>query len=267
MKKSQSSGTRKPAAVQSIFRAANILACIGKQIYTITEIASACNLSNSTVHRILQALEDSRMVIKDPINRKYYLGDLVISLAMDIMVPHEYLMALVKEHMNRLADETEETVSLAVLVGQAYNALSEIPSKHKFRLVEARTNVVDFLAPFSASAMVLLSQLDEKELEARVRNLELTTRIEDRKRYLGHIKNIRKRGYAITHDDVAEGSMSISAPIFNYLLPTALNVYGPRDRMKSKSKQDIGLLRDCAFQISQSLASTVKARAPHDFPV
>jgi DNA-binding IclR family transcriptional regulator len=262
MKKNQGSSAKKPVAVQSIYRAANILACIGKQTNTITEIAAASKLSNSTVHRILQALEDSRMVVKDPINRKYYFGDLITSLAMDILVPHEYLITVTKEYMNPLAEETEETISLAVQVGQQYNALCEIPSKHKLRVVEARTNIVEPLQPFGAAAMVLLSQLDDKEMEARVHNMQLTAKIENREQYIKHIKRVRKLGYAITRDDITEGSMSISCPVFHYLLPAVLNIYGPKDRMKNKSKHFLELLNSSAQQISQRLSNTVKAKAP-----
>jgi DNA-binding IclR family transcriptional regulator len=260
MNKNKVKSENKPAAVQSIFRAANILACIGKRTNTVTEIAEACNLSNSTVHRILQALEDSRLVVKDPVARKYYFGDLFTSLATDILIPHEYLLTIAKEPMNRLAQETEETVSLASLVGQQYNSLYEIPSEHKLRVVETRMNIIEPLQPFSAAAMVLLSQLDDKELEMRVYNMELNTKMENREGYILNIKDIRKQGYAISQDDSSWGIMSISAPLRNYLIPASLNIYGPKERMKGKSKQFVEILCESVNQISQRLADTLKAK-------
>jgi hypothetical protein len=50
-------------------------------------------------------------------------------------------------------------------------------------------NIIEPLQPFSAAAMVLLSQLDDKELEMRVYNMELNTKMENREGYILNIKD------------------------------------------------------------------------------
>lgn len=76
----QSDINKKETAVQSIQRAADILNCISDNVNSVTDIAARCNLSKSTVHRLLKALSESSLVMQDPINHQYFLGDLIIKL-------------------------------------------------------------------------------------------------------------------------------------------------------------------------------------------
>jgi IclR family transcriptional regulator, KDG regulon repressor len=252
---------QKPAAVQSIFRAAQILNCIGNRINSMSEIAAESNLSNSTVHRLLQALEDSDMVIQDPVNRKYYFGNLITKLIAEIQIPHQYLITLIKEPISSLAEETGESVSLAVLVGQQYNVLYEIPSKHKLRVVEGNKNNVEPLQPFNAASMVLLAQLEDKELELRIRNMELTSVIKDREDYLRRLRLIRNHGYAMNDDDTVSGSVFISVPVRGYIQPAVLTICGPLKRMQSKKTRYKTRLSESADFISKRLQETIRAKS------
>jgi IclR family transcriptional regulator, acetate operon repressor len=260
MPKSMGNPAPKQAAVQSIYRAAGVLACIGNHVNSMTDIAQACKLSNSTVHRLLQALEDSDMVIQDPISRRYYFGDLITRLVSDIQVPYEYFITVSKEHLSTLAEKTGETISLAVMVGQQYNALFEIPSRHKLRVVEAGVNAVEMLEPAGATAKVLLSQLSDKELEIRVRNIRLTHQIEDPEAYLRQIREIRHTNYTMTVDEVIPGAMCISSAVTHYISPAVVSIFGPRERMAPHSSEYTKLLLSATQAISGRLAETIKAK-------
>jgi IclR family transcriptional regulator, KDG regulon repressor len=249
-----------PVAVQSIYRAAGILACIGNHVNSMTDIAQACRLSNSTVHRLLQALEYSDMVVQDPISRRYYLGDLIAHLVSDAQVPYEYMIMVAKEYLTHLAEKTLETISLAVLVGQQYNALFEIPSQFKLRVVEAGPNSVEPLQPFGAAGKVLLSQLNDRELEIRVRNIMLTQNIGDVDSYMREIKTIQRKKYAVSHDEVIAGAMCIAARVTGYISPAVVSLYGPKQRVKPHSREYTLCLLETANAISQRLTETIKAK-------
>jgi DNA-binding IclR family transcriptional regulator len=251
---------QKPAAVQSIFRAAQILNCIGNHINSMSEIAAESHLSNSTVHRILQALEDSDMVIQDPVTRRYYFGTLITKLIADNQVPHQYFIGLVKEHISHFSEVTGESVSVAVLVGQQYDVLFEIPSKHKLRVVEGSLNIIEPLQPFDAASMVLLCQLNDKELELRIRNMELTYKIENREDYFRRIRLVRNHGYAVDGDETVSGAVFISAPILGYIQPAVLNICGPVKRMQFKKTGYIKMLTEITNDISKRLQETIRAK-------
>ncbi len=82
---------KKPAAVKSIYRAANILTCVSNGFNSITDIAEYCGLSKSTVHRLLKALGESNLIVQDPVSREYYLGQLITKLLTKPHITHEYL--------------------------------------------------------------------------------------------------------------------------------------------------------------------------------
>jgi DNA-binding IclR family transcriptional regulator len=251
---------KKQVAVQSISRAADILSRIGDRVNSMTDIAEKCNLSNSTVHRILKALEDSNLVIQDPVSRKYYFGDLITRIVADIQVPHEYLVTCAKEEMKHLAEVTGETISIAVMIGQQYNTLHEIPSRHKLRVVEAGNNAVEPLSSSGAAAKVLLSQLDDKELKIRLKNIHITDDSFKIDELISQIRSIRLKGYSISHDEVVKGGTCISAPVKNYILPAVLSVFGPKDRMRHEIKKYIDVLCNSAANLSSRLGSTIKAK-------
>jgi DNA-binding IclR family transcriptional regulator len=143
--------SKKPAKVPSIFRAAQIINCIGNRINTVSKIAAETRLSNSTVHRLLQALEYSDMVIQDSVSRKYYFGNLINKLVIDDQIPYQYIIAIIKEPISRLAEVTGESISLAVLIGQTYNPLFEVPSEHRLRVVESEVNIIEPIRPYNAA--------------------------------------------------------------------------------------------------------------------
>jgi DNA-binding IclR family transcriptional regulator len=57
-------GGQKENGVQSIRRAAEILNCISSGTNSVTDIANKCNLSKSTVHRLLKALAEPELLMQ-----------------------------------------------------------------------------------------------------------------------------------------------------------------------------------------------------------
>ena len=79
--------------VNSIKRAANILVCLLNETNSITDIAEACNLSKSTVHRLIKSLEESGFVSQDLFNHHYYLGHLFTTLSSSLQISHKQLVS------------------------------------------------------------------------------------------------------------------------------------------------------------------------------
>jgi IclR family transcriptional regulator, KDG regulon repressor len=251
----------KPNAVQSIVRAANILASIGEGSHTITEIAGKCGLSNSTVHRLLQAMVESHLVIQDSIGHKYFIGDLITHLVSEPQVSHEYLITYAREEMKKLADNTGETVLLMVMTGHNYQILHEIPSKHNLRVVGAGVSSLHPILMVGAAGKVLFSQLDNKSFDAALRNTQNITggmeRPPDRQVFKRQIKQVRKSGYAVSSDSVIAGAMCLAAPVKNYVLPTVLSIMAPRERVKPQLKTCLNQLVRCAENISNLIGNKI----------
>ena len=245
----------KSFAIKSISRSASILTCISDGINTITAIAEHCNLSKSTVHRLLRAMGEAGLIIHDPSNRKYFLGELITKLISKPNVTHDYLIGCADEEMKKLLEITGETINLSIMIGNKYTSLHAAPSKNDLRVVEQIREVTSVHA--GSAGKVLLAQLDKKDLKAALKNLMLDPVTEytvtDKEELLFQLKRIKQQGYSVTYSERIIGAMAIAAPIKNYALPVALSIVGPESRMKPKTKELVDALLDSASRLSQKL--------------
>jgi DNA-binding IclR family transcriptional regulator len=248
-----------PEMIQ-IQRASKVIICISNGVNSLSEIAGYCKMSKSATHRILKALEKSHFITYIPFSRKYIIGDLIIGIAAKPNINHEYLIINSNLEMEELASLTEETISLAVLSGLGHVSVRTIPSKYQLRVVDDDNS---FTFSFNGSVShVLLSQVEEDELQMFLRNIRLDTtasnEVIDKDALVTRIKNVRRLGYDISVGERVVGGMCISAPIRNYILPAALNIVGPESRMKERRASFTKLLLDVTNRISFNLLNTLK---------
>lgn len=246
----------KTSTVKSISRAASVLNCISEGQNSLTEIAESCGLSKSTVHRLLTTLVECGIVVQDPVSRKYFVGKLITKLLSRPLVTHEFLIVCAEKEMVRLSEITRETISLGIMLGLKYISLKEIPSRYQLRVVEAET---DMQGPLHAGAggKVLLSQLNDQELQVALDNLDLKAitpfTITDKQRAFEQIRQIREQGYAESTDEVVMGAMCIAVPVKGYSLPTCLSIIGPTHRMQEKKLKYRRALQESAAHIARRI--------------
>lgn len=253
---------QKPTAIRAVFRAVNILVCLSNGMTTVTDIANCCKLTKPTVYRLLKTLEELLLVTQDPISHRYYMGPLINQIASNPQTNHHYLITCALEELTQFWDFTEETVALNIMVGVQYIRLYEIPSKHKLKVIKGDDPVG--LVYVGATAKVLLSQLDDEELLAAVKNININSITEhsvtDKKVLVSQAMEIRQRGYAISHGERIPGALCISAPIRNYFWPAALSVVGPESRIESRVNEFKEELIASAGRISENIAEFSQAK-------
>lgn len=249
---------KKPAAVKSVFRAANILTCLSRGIYSITDIADVCKLNKATVHRLLKALVESNLAIQDTITHRYFLGHSIAQIAASPHTTHEYLVTSAIKPMIQLANFTEETVFLSILIGLRYLNIFEIPSKHDLRVIEIYTK--SGYVPAGAASRVLLSQLSSKELKIAMLNMDFSSKTgsgnltpEILKKQIGEV---RRKHYSITTGERIKGCTCISSPVHNYVIPVALSVVGPETRISPIIREIVRELRSSAEFLSNKISET-----------
>jgi IclR family transcriptional regulator, KDG regulon repressor len=239
--------------VESVERAMKILDCIGKGINNLTDIATHTSLSNSTTHRLLHTLAESKAVVFDPINHHYFLGYLLVKLTSDSRITHQHLILRSLEEMRKLGEYTQETVSLLILEGLRHYRLCTVPSHQWLRIVdpnEEDRNIGDMY--FRAPGKVLLSQLSDEIFKKTFKYIKSSTRDPqltfDKLKEL--IEPVAKQGYAVSSGERIRGGTCICIPVKNYPFPLSLNLYGPSIRMKPRLKVFIDNARQCAARIS-----------------
>jgi IclR family KDG regulon transcriptional repressor len=248
---------QKETAVQSIRRAADILNCISDNVNSVTDIATKCSLSKSTVHRLLRALSESELVMQDPISHKYFLGDLIIKLISTPLTTQEYLTSCARHEMNRLAESTGETVSLGIKMGLKNINIHVINSKNDLKVDGANLRIRPVYE--GIDGLVLLSQLDDHQIANILNNINREPRIKKEtikpEALISKIQQIRQQGYAYSNSELSLGVTCISAPVKNYSLPAVLNLVGPEFRMKPRMADFTRELLKSTTHISDNLST------------
>jgi DNA-binding IclR family transcriptional regulator len=239
----------------SIAHATSVLVCIGNDVHALTDIARECNLGKSTVHRVLKLLEQSRLVVQDTINRRYYLGPLLTRLTSNPVTTHEYLIMHAHDEMSRLCEVTGETLTLDIMIGIQAFSLHELTSPHQLKVSQENRITGPLLA--GASFKALLSMLNDKQLKAALDSFTISRQTErtvtDKAVLLAQIMEIKQQGYGISRGEWISGVTCISVPVYNYSLPLTLCALGPENRMKEIEKAVIKELKASAASISENI--------------
>jgi IclR family KDG regulon transcriptional repressor len=226
----------KESSVQSVRRAADILECVGDGFNSVTKIAAKCNLHKSTVHRLLRALGESKLVIQNPFTRKYYPGYRFVKLSLTPVTTHEFLINRASEEMLHLSNITGETIDLRIQLGVKNIGLCLVQSKYDLITVgdSLRIRPVNI----GVDGRVLLSQLGDIELASILEHINMETILMhkrvDIENIMEEVTLIRQRGYGVVHNELIKGVTCICTPVKNYIVPAALSIVGPEKRMKPK---------------------------------
>lgn len=260
-------------ATGSIAHATQVLTCLSRDIHTVTEISLQCELSKSTVHRVLKMLEQSQLVIEDTLKRRYYLGPLVSRLTSNPASAHKQLITSIVDEMQRLSNVTEETIAMDIMMGIKYYSLHEIPSRHDLRYTQENKKIGPQYAGLYAGATVkaLLSQFNDERLKIILNSLVITRETEntvtDPAVLAEQIAEIKKKGYTVSYGERVPGTICIAAPVKNYMLPLVICVVGPENRLKPRLDKMIEELLVSSNRISKTIARTFGRRNTIGRPV
>jgi DNA-binding IclR family transcriptional regulator len=245
--------------VNSIRRAVDILRSLAEGTERINNISYKLQLSKSTIHRLLKSLENTGLVMQDPVTHRYYLGPLLLDLASRPIIAHQNLIVCAFEDMKYLRDLSRETVVLHIRIGLERICLEELQGLESIKYTAGK----GFIAPIytGSAGKLLLSELEDNELQLILKNLHLVpvgpNTITDKEVLLKELKKVRKQGHATSFGERIRGSASVSVPVKNYLCPVALSVLGPDNRLSEKMMVVLKEMKDCSIRISNKLKEYV----------
>jgi DNA-binding IclR family transcriptional regulator len=222
------------SSVQAVGRALSLLQIVAESNnpISIVDITVKSNMNRTTVWRLLGTLDTFGFVERDPITKGYQLGYAANRLATQA-AKYDSLIRRARHSMEKLREETQETVLLSVPKHSGTLTVDQIDPAHSVRLVD----YVHAYLPLhcTSNGKLLLSMLPPKELEILLEQpLEKTTpfTITNRDQLLKEIELIRKRGIATSLGELDENENGISAPIFDQRnnLIAFISVCGPSFR-------------------------------------
>jgi len=211
----------------------------------ITEIARRVQLPKSTVHRMLDGLVRGGLVDHDKAGGRYRLGPRAAQLGLlALRVPD--IRAIAQPLMNELWTETQETITLSMLLGHERTYLSQIESPYTVRMSVTIGGRFPLYA--GASGRAILAQFPPDELDHYLESVRLdpltTHTIVEPQKLREVLAADRGRGYTysggerdvaaaavavalIGADDRAYGALSICGPVSRFE-PSSIMRYGER---------------------------------------
>jgi DNA-binding IclR family transcriptional regulator len=227
----------------------------------VTEASKRIGLSKSAVSRILSTLGQARLVSKNPVNHKYRLGPKVLELA-DIFLMGMGWRAIAIPHLKELGNKTDETVMIFILDGDRRVCMEKFESSHELRSV---LNIGGRYPLHAGSAgKVLLAYLPEEErrkiLAGMIMPKITPNTVTNPKELEKQFAQIRKQGYAVSHQERTDFMSSISAPIKDHSgkVIAAVCIDGPTFRFTNhKLKKFKELLLSAAETISREIGHKI----------
>jgi DNA-binding IclR family transcriptional regulator len=223
---------------------------------TPARIAELIDEPRSTVYRLCSSLQELVYIEAGTQRGTYRLSLKLFALGSTVIDRYDERASALPV-MQRLHDETGETVFLCVRRGLEAVCIERIDGA-RVMLLELRLGGSLPLHLGAAPRCLLAFEpesawrayLDAATLERRTPSSPAS-----RTAILGELRATRKRGYAISDQDVTPGVVSLGAPIFDHrgLVTASLSIGGLRDVLGDDGADVTELVVQGAAEISRSL--------------
>jgi len=208
---------------------------------TLAEISKASGLNKTTTHRLLKALRSEALVDRSSVSGGYFLGAGLMALGVQALASND-LRRRVRPLLKALARDTGETATLEVPVEDSMLILDEVAGRH---VVAATGNVGTRWPLHATSTGKAYLAFDEFGLDRLAEHLQpVTTRtLVARESFRPQLVEIRRRGYAVSVDELEDGFTAIATVIRGALgdVQGALSIGGPTQRLTSSKCAEYGV--------------------------
>lgn len=225
----------------------------------LKEIAAGTGMKRPTCHRLLQTLCALEYVGQGGRGGKYRLGMRLLEYGEAVRLDLD-LRTRAYPVLCRLADQTEETIYLAVRSGDWALCIERIAGRHVgVQDLQVGGRLPLHLGAISRCLMAALS--DEEIAQYCARPLSSLTPMSPttKEKVWALIADVRRNRYATSHEDVTVGVNAIGAPIRDYSGKTVASVSlsGIVQRIGGDHEPPlIGVVQAAAADVSRSLGFT-----------
>lgn len=231
--------------IESVDNALKVLLLLGERPQLrLTEVSEFLGVASSTAHRLLAMLQYRGFVVQDGSTKAYEPGTALTGVAYAILQRFDFRRAL-RPYLERLHEELNETVHLAMLDGSTVRFIDAIESLQAVRVGSRLGRSMP--ASSSSSGKAMLAQLSSTELRALFPEHELPTLTEHSLRTRDELEKdlqaVRRRGYAVSVEESEAGVTAVSAafPRRSSHPPLVFNAAVPSSRVSATRKRDLGL--------------------------
>lgn len=235
------------------------------------ELQTYSGLPKGTLHRMLQALIDQRLIKLDPSRQTYILGNRVFEMAHKVWSAFD-LRGAAEPELERLRALAGETARLGVLDGDDVLIIDQREAVGPMRMGNGVGSRMG--AASNAIGKALLAYRSPEGLAGSLARLKLVTltpnTITDRGELGRELDLGRARGYAISIEEQHVGVSSVAAPILDHRGRAlgAISITGPAfrltpDRLHALGREVIESARRVSGTVGESYMTISETLAPN----
>ncbi len=234
--------TRPPQGAQAALRALRLLKLftIERPEMSLAEISQRSGLNKTTTHRLLRALQSESLIDRNPVTNGYNLGAGLMALGVQALASSE-LRRRVRPLLKTLARESGETATLEVPVEDSMLILDEVTGDP---VMAAAGNIGTRWPIHATSTGKAWIAFDRSGMDRIADCLEpFTARtLTTKDQFRPQISYIRRRGYAVTVDELEEGFTAVGTVIRGALgdVEGAVSIGGPTQRFSAARLAALG---------------------------
>lgn len=207
---------------------------------SLAELSNASGLNKTTTHRLLRALQSEALIERNAVTSGYSLGPGLMALGVQALSSSD-LRRRVRPLLRKLAAETGETATLEVPVENSMLILDEVAGRH---VVGAAGNIGTRWPIHATSTGKVWLAFDEMGMERlSCELLPLTAKTQtDKNTFSTQLAEIRRRGYAVTVDELEDGFTAVATVIRGALgdVQATLSIGGPTQRLSAARRTELG---------------------------
>ncbi len=244
-------------SVQSVDRALTLLEALAQSTggTALTDLAGRAGLNISTCHHLLATLVKWGYVAKVP-GRRYALGARGLHLGQAFLKQVD-LPRRAQPFIERISEDTGETVHLAVLQGDAIITLLRREGRHAVRVDTGALGASDAVHA-TATGKAMLAWLPEGEirriLTAKGMPAFTASTITDADVLIEDLRLVRRNGHALDREEFQPGVICVGAAIRNHLgaVIGAISASAPTQRA---TEEHLARVRDGVMAAARALST------------
>lgn len=243
-------------SIRAVDRACDILFFLAEQNkQNLHQIAKGTGLPKTTVFRILQTLENRRLVTMDPVSMTYSLGFGFFHLATTAISQMD-IREVALPYMREISRKLGANVNLNIEQNDYRIVIERIESQGPYRLYRYVPVGARMPLYVGASGKVILANLSSSDIDriidTQIRDGSLSKTFDIDGLYK-ELEEIRQRGYTTSWDELGVGALSIAVPLVceGINLIGSLNAFFPVDSYHNeKNAEAVEML----LQVSKEIA-------------
>ena len=234
--------TRPPQGAQAALRAVRLLKLFTNERpeMTLAELSRASGLNKTTTHRLLRALQSESLIDRNSATSGYSLGTGLMALGVQALASSD-LRRRVHPLLKVLAKESGETATLEVPVENSMLILDEVAGVH---CVATGGNIGTCWPMHATSTGKVWIAFEESGMDRIGDQLQALTAktLTNKAFFQPQLTDIRRRGYAVTVDELEDGFTAVATVIRGVLgdVQGALSIGGPTRRLSAVRRAELG---------------------------